>query len=298
MQSTTAPGAAAFVRATVTRAARETAYLTIGGLTSCLAFTVWVVGLSVSLSLIVFIVGIPVAAGTAIAMRWTAELDRRNAAWLLGRPVRGRYRDLGRGLRGLLSSTLGDPQTWRDLVWLVLHSVIGFAFACIALGGVVLAAGIATLPAWFWTLPSDGPDFGLWRADTLFEAFLSIPLALPVAVATIGLVRVMAVVESGLAESLLGGDDEAVQPTATSTAAARQRRYDPHMGMSLHLALTALVWLLMALIWVGSGGGYFWPAWVWLSTGVVFGLHLVIHRALRHHRSAARRSACTLSSTG
>ena len=40
----------------LTRAARETAYLTIGLLTSSLALTVWVVG--VSLSLIVFVVGL------------------------------------------------------------------------------------------------------------------------------------------------------------------------------------------------------------------------------------------------
>ena len=39
------------VRAVLTRAARETAYLTIGLLTSSLALTVWVVGVSLSLSL-------------------------------------------------------------------------------------------------------------------------------------------------------------------------------------------------------------------------------------------------------
>ena len=64
--ASTAPGP---VRAALTRAARETAYLTIGLLTSSLALIVWVVGVSLSLSLIVFVVGLPVAAGTAIAFR-------------------------------------------------------------------------------------------------------------------------------------------------------------------------------------------------------------------------------------
>jgi signal transduction histidine kinase len=266
------------LRATLARAARETAYLAIGLVTSSLAFTVWVVGVSLSLSLIVFVVGLPVAVGTAIAFRWTAELDRRNAAWLLRRPVRARYRELGHGLRGLLGSTLGDPQTWRDLVWLVLHSVLGFVFGCLALGGVLLVAGFATLPAWFWSLPRGGADLGVWHVDSVLEAFAAVPLAIPIAVLTIGLLRAMALAESALAEGLLGGDDEDVP--STTPAAAPGRRFDPHVAISLHVALTALVCLMMALIWAASGGGYFWPAWVWLATGGLLGIHLVVHRAL------------------
>ncbi|MDX6676881.1 MAG: hypothetical protein QOE31_933, partial [Solirubrobacteraceae bacterium] len=268
------------VRAALTRAARETAYLSIGLLTSSLAFCVWVVGVSLSLSLIVFVVGLPVAAGTAIAFRWTAELDRRNTAWLLRRPVRARYRKLGRGLRGLLGSTLGDPQTWRDLVWLVLHSVLGFVFGCVALGSILLVAGFATLPAWYWSLPRGGADLGIWHVDGLLEAFAAVGLAIPLALVTIGLLRVMAAAEAGLAEGLLGSDDDGVPEATSATGDARARHVDPHMAMSLHFALTALVWLLMGLIWIASGRGYFWPAWVWLATGGLVGIHLVIHRAL------------------
>jgi signal transduction histidine kinase len=265
------------LRTTLARASRETAYLAIGLVTSSLAFTVWVVGVSLSLSLIVFVVGLPVAAGSAIAVRWTAELDRRNAAWLLRRPVRARYRELGHGLRGLLSSTLGDPQTWRDLVWLVLHSVLGFVFGCLALGAVLLVAGFATLPAWFWSLPRGGADLGVWHVDSVLEAFAAAPLAIPIAVLTVGLLRVMAWAESALAEGLLGGDDDDVPSTP---AVAHGRRFDPHVAISLHVALTALVCLMMALIWAASGGGYFWPAWVWLGTGGLLGIHSVVHRAL------------------
>ncbi|MEY2514981.1 MAG: hypothetical protein QOJ89_2339, partial [bacterium] len=268
------------VRAALTRAARETAYLTIGLLTSSLAFCVWVTGVTLSLSLIVFVVGLPVAAGTAIAFRWTAELDRRNAAWLLRRPVRARYRELERGVRGLLGSTLGDPQTWRDLVWLVLHSLFGFVFGCLALGGWLLTAGFATLPAWNWSLPRGGADLGVWHVDSVLGAFAAVPLAIPCALLTIGLVRVMASAEAGLAEGLLGSDDGEMPQTASQAAAARTHRFDPHMALSLHTAFTALIALLMALIWAASGFGYFWPAWVWLATGGALGIHLVIHRAL------------------
>jgi hypothetical protein len=171
-------------RTIAAQAARDTGYLALGLLTSSLAGCVWVTGLSLSLSLVIFVVGLPVIVGSAIVFRWTAELDRRNTGWFLCRPVRAGYREPGRGLRGLLASTLADGQTWRDLVWLVVHSVLGFAFGCIALGLVALVAGVATLPAWYWSLPH-GADIGIWRADELAEAFALALLAVPLAVFTV-----------------------------------------------------------------------------------------------------------------
>ena len=180
MQSTTTSKLAAIA----VQAGRETVYLTLGLVTSMLAFGVWVTGLTVSLSLVIFIIGLPVVVASAIAFRWTAELDRRNAAWLLRRPVRARYRPRERGLRGMLSSTLGDPQTSRDLVWLVVHSCLGFTFGLVAVGMVLGVAGIATLPAWYWSLP-DGADIGIWNVDTLLGAFALVPLAVPGAALTV-----------------------------------------------------------------------------------------------------------------
>lgn len=58
------------------RAGRDTAYLTLGLLTSLLAFGVWVAGVTASLTLAVFIVGLPIILITAIAFRWTARPGR------------------------------------------------------------------------------------------------------------------------------------------------------------------------------------------------------------------------------
>jgi signal transduction histidine kinase len=268
------------VRAALVQAARDAAYLTIGLITSSLALAVWITGLTVSLSLVVFIVGLPVVIAAAYAFRWTAELDRRNAAWLLRRPLRATYRGSGEGLRVRLTSTLRDPQTSRDLVWLVLHSALGMAFGIAALvivGGVL---GIATLPAWYWALP-DGAEIGIWNADTLLESFALVALAVPAAAVGVGLLRLMALAESGLAVSLLDSDDAVVTTTmATATETPPARRFDPHVALSLHIAFTALLCLLMAIIWLASGAGYFWPAWVWLGVGGLLGLHVVIARAL------------------
>jgi len=269
------------VRGALAQASRDTGYLTIGLLTSALALAVWITGLSLSLSLVILIVGLPIVIASAYAFRWTAELDRRNAAWLLGRPVRGTYRGSGQGLRGRLTSTLRDPQTSRDLVWLVLHSALGMIFGIAALGLVASMFAFLTVPLWYWALPA-GAEIGIWNADTLLESFALVALAVPIAAISVGLLRVMAIAESSLAVSLLDSDDDAVTTTVASASdVPRARRFDPQIALSLHIALTALICLLMALIWLASGTGYFWPAWVWLGVGGVLGLHVVIFRAIK-----------------
>ncbi|HEY1539020.1 MAG TPA: sensor domain-containing protein [Solirubrobacteraceae bacterium] len=271
------------LRTALAQAARDTAYLTVGTLTSALALAVWITGVTLTLSLVVFVVGLPIVIASAVAFRWTAELDRRNAAWLLGRPVRGVYRGAGHGLRARLRATLCDPQSARDLVWLVLHSMLGFTLGCIGVGMVVFVAGLVTLPAWYWSLPNGRVDFGLWHADSTAKAFLGVLLALPTAFVTVGVLRVCARAESWLAVRLLDGDDAGVSPSVDSPTDAppRRRRFDPEIAFSLHGAVTAFVAVLMAVIWVGVGLGYFWPAWVWLGIAAPLGIHVVIRRAVR-----------------
>src|SRR3954454_17951215 len=161
------------------RTARDVAYLMLTLLTSIVAFTVWVCALTLSVTLAVLVVGIPVVIGSAFVMRWTVELDRRNAALVFGRPVRGAYRpwracSLGRRVLAVLR----DPQVWRELGWLITHSIVGFAFGIAAVSLVASVLGLATLPAWYWAMP-DGQEFGLWHADTLPKAVASAFLALP-----------------------------------------------------------------------------------------------------------------------
>ncbi len=180
------------------------AYLTLALLTSILAFAVWVTALSVTLSLAVFVVGIPIALGAAYVMRWTAELDRQNAALVFGRPVRGRYRDHRRAtFLGRVSATLSDPQVWRDLAWLVTHSIVGFVFGVVAVSLVSSVLGLATAPLWYWAVP-DGIELGIYNADTLPWALVTSTLALPLAIITVYALRFMARFHASLVVELLG----------------------------------------------------------------------------------------------
>jgi putative sensor protein len=192
------------MNALLVRSAREAAYLTAGLATSIIAFTVWVTAVTVSLSLALFIVGLPVLLASAVAFRWTAELDRRNASAFLGRPVRGRYRRHGPGtLLGRLRATFADPQTWRDFGWLTAHSVVGFTFGTIALTLIGSLLATAVLPLWYWSIP-DGVQFGLWTVDNLPLAIASAFLAIPLGAFTIAALRWMAWTEALMAASLLG----------------------------------------------------------------------------------------------
>jgi len=186
------------------RTARDAAYLTLGLLTSVLAFGVWVAALTLSLTLAILIVGIPVIIGSAYVMRWTAELDRQNAALVFGRPVRGHYRSHRGGSLGTrVLAVLRDPQVWRDLAWLIVHSIVGFAFGVAAVSLVATVVGTAALPLWYWAIP-DGVDWGIVNIDTLPEAIAAAFVAIPLAGPTIVLLRWMAWTEALIATALLG----------------------------------------------------------------------------------------------
>ncbi len=276
------------------RAGLDAAYLAIGLVTSVLAFGVWVVGLSVTLSLAVFIVGLPLIALCAVAFRWTAELDRRNAALVLGAPLHGRYRDhAGEQFLTRLFSPLRDPQTWRDLAWLVLHSLVGFAFGTVALMAIGVVIGALTMPAWYWAIP-DGPDFGVWNIDSLPKALVVVPVAAVLAAVTAGLLRLMALGESALAAALLGPRRDR-HPEATGPKPGlperRSRASDPRAALGLHAVLSVLVGAACTLIWGLVGGGYFWPKWVWLGVAIPFGLHAGLRWAFEEQAGLRRRLA-------
>jgi hypothetical protein len=186
------------------RTARDAAYLTLGLLTSILAFSVWVAALTLSLTLAILIIGLPVIIGSAYVMRWTAELDRQNAALVFGRPVRGAYRShRGESLGRRVLNTVRDPQVWRDLAWLITHSIVGFAFGVIAVSLVASVAGLATLPLWYWSIP-DGVEVALWNVNSLPVALATALLAIPLAFMTVWIMRGMAKLHASLAVELLG----------------------------------------------------------------------------------------------
>jgi signal transduction histidine kinase len=48
---------------------------------------------------------------------------------------------------------------------------------------------------------------------------------------------------------------------------------DPGSALALHGTIAALVGFLMALLWGLTGGGYFWPIWIWFGAAILLAVH-------------------------
>ncbi|SDY84440.1 Signal transduction histidine kinase [Geodermatophilus africanus] len=124
------------------------------------AFVVVVTGLSAGAGLLVVWIGVAVLAGTLLAARGLAGVER---AWLpavLGRELpRPAYLPAGEGgAVRRLTAPLRDPQCWLD----ALHGLLRFPFAVLAFVVTVTwwagALGGLTYGLWDWALPDASTD--------------------------------------------------------------------------------------------------------------------------------------------
>jgi signal transduction histidine kinase len=57
-------------------------------------------------------------------------------------------------------------------------------------------------------------------------------------------------------------------------------------ALPLHVALSALAGLVTSIVWAVTGGGYYWPAWVWLGVGIPVAIHAIVRYGLSEPASA------------
>jgi signal transduction histidine kinase len=148
---------------------RELAYLLLGGAMSVVAFAEVVGLVTVGLTLLITLVGVPIFLLKAHLERWLAGIERRRAGFLLRERIEGRYRSTsGTGFWRRVRVVAADPQTWRDFLWLILLSPIGFGMALAAASLWAVPFYLLSLPLWWWAVPHSAlPDFGeSWTADT------------------------------------------------------------------------------------------------------------------------------------
>jgi signal transduction histidine kinase len=72
----------------------------------------------------------------------------------------------------------------------------------------------------------------------------------------------------------------------------------PANALPLHIALSALAGLVVTIIWAVTGGGYYWPAWVWLGVAVPVAVHAIIRFGLSAPASARHGLALHSMVTG
>ena len=189
---------------TIKQAALDFGYLVVGGLTSVLAFAIWVAGVTAGSVLAITILGVFALIAIARVFRAVADIDRFTVAIVADDSISGVYRRAapGSGWFTRLFTVLGDPQTWRDLLWLVLRSVLGFAFGVAAVTLVTTSLGLITMPAWWTALPADqGND--TFPIDSAGRAWIATGVGVALGAFTLGAMRVMAMAQAGLARALL-----------------------------------------------------------------------------------------------
>ena len=70
------------------------------------------------------------------------------------------------------------------------------------------------------------------------------------------------------------------------------------MALSLHAAFTVLVDVLVAVVWGATGGGEFWPVWVWFGTAIPVAVHALIFDARRRPPSRTKALVIHAQATG
>jgi signal transduction histidine kinase len=290
-----------------TRWSRDLLFHAAGLLTANVGLVLWVTGVSVSLSLAITFFGLIVALGTLLACRWFARLERHRAGIVLAAPIPERYPPAPDGRwTTRLHTLIGDPTTWRDFAWTGLSGVIGMTLSALALTLWGLVLGLVTLPAWYWSLP-DGAELGIVNVDTLPLGLGAAALGLVLVPLAGSMVRGLTVVElswmrwllaprgagaTGAAASTVAhmpADGDAVATGDPAEAPDAQINTPPiALPLPLHVSFSLLIGVVVAIIWAATGGGYFWPVWVWQGLALSVALDLVVLRAQARPPGPAR----------
>jgi Putative sensor len=197
------------LRAWTTSALRDLVYSGAAFVWSIVAFTILVTGVSVTLSLLVLIVGVFVWVGFVYVVRGTTWVDRRLAGWQRHEPIPAVYRrPAPSGFVPLLKTVSSDPQTWKDLGWLALTSVVGFTLGLVPVALAGFALAYLSLPIWYWAISDPGGQYGLtnlglFTVDTLGEAVAAAAIGLALAPLALLLARGCATAHAGLAARVL-----------------------------------------------------------------------------------------------
>ena len=211
------------IGAWTTSAVRDLVYAGAVFLWSIAAFTILVTGVSVTASLLVFVIGVFVWIGFAYVVRWTTWVGRWLVGWQRREPVRVVYRrPATRGVVPLLKAVSSDPQTWKDLGWLGLISIVGFTLGVAAITAAVVVLAYVSLPIWYWAISDPGAQYGLTNlglliVDTLGEALAVSAIGLALAPLALLLARGCATALAAFAARILS------PRRATADSKERQR---------------------------------------------------------------------------
>jgi len=140
-------------------------------------FVLWVTLVALSPITLVAPLVLPVTA----AVRAYANAHRASAGRLLGAAVEPSYRASGRpNVLRRIWDVERDPASWRDAAWLLLHAVVAFVAATVAVALFLSAIFYLAYPFLFWVTPQPvfGRPFGGWLSfHSVADASIMMALA-------------------------------------------------------------------------------------------------------------------------
>lgn len=176
-------------------------------------FVALVTLISSGLSLIIIWIGLPILWFAFLLSRNGARLERRLVEWGLGTNIETPYRrEPAAPLRKRWLVRLGDPATWRDIVYLFLLFPLGIVwFTILSIVFALPLALIATPLTMRWWEPFSFTGEG-WRwlvIDTTGEALIAAAVGVLLLLLVPAVVRGMAAAHSAIAVGLLGPTESA-----------------------------------------------------------------------------------------
>jgi hypothetical protein len=196
------------------------AYLVVG----TVLFSVVITAATATILLAITLAGLPLLVASAGVIRGCANVERARAAWFLGEPITGSYRQVTKpGILAQVKTRWKDPAIWRDFAYLAGLFVPLWALDMTVLTiWLVLLAGIF-LPVWYWAIPATfdngtvahGVSFGNFPngpyghgaegifINTLPEALLAALVCLILFVLFNPVIRLTARVHARIAQALL-----------------------------------------------------------------------------------------------
>lgn len=285
-----------------TRVVRAALFLLAAVPMGAAALAVLVAGWSVTLAVVVTPLVLVAVIAFAATVRLLARAEAGLARSLLGAAVPpANPAPLG-GPWARTKATLGDGAFWRAQAYLALRIVAGWPLSFLWL--CVLAAGVqgVAAPLTYRWIPQDdewrGLDHGMRRIDTVRESLVLVPVGLALVALALAVAPALAGWWRRPAAALLGGNMGAMTspsplppPRAAAPAAPVATRPGvARRALALHAVATAVLALVLAVVWGLTTRGYPWPLWPVLVLVGALAVHAwVVEVGERRHELAARR---------
>jgi signal transduction histidine kinase len=177
-------------------------------------FVALVTLISAGLPLIIVWIGLPILWFSFLLSRNGAQLERRFVEWGLGTSIETPYRtEPATPLRKRWLVRLGDPATWRDIVYLFLLFPLGISwftilFIVIALPLVLIATPL--IMRWWEPFSFTGEGWRWLVIDTTGEALIAAAVGVLLLFLVPVVIRGMAAIHSAIAAGLLGPTQSAL----------------------------------------------------------------------------------------